>query len=120
MERQTMLAPFLAVALLVLSPGARADDADMKALRAANCKELAPEYKSTIEAEKELRESIKSTSRDNVATNVVGAAMLATLGVGFFSWSGAGDAKEQLEEVLEYKQALITVMGEKKCAKPDN
>ena len=116
MKSRFFLTQLFAALLLAQTPWALADDdADMKALRAAKCEDLMSEYRGTVTAEKDIRSKMKAESRSTTAGNVAGLAMLATLGVGFFSWHDTSDAEELLEEVHEYQDDLKLVMREKNC-----
>ena len=50
-----------------------------------------------------------------IATNVLGVATLAILGIGFFSWNDSASAEENLADLRNDLNIITTVATEKKC-----
>lgn len=110
-----------AALLFALNAGqahAAIDPEDQKAINNAGCEELAKEYRELAVAEKKLDADIRKAKGDNTATNVLGVATFATLGIGFFSWTDHGDAEANLAEIREYRQAVAAAGAKKSCALP--
>lgn len=109
------------VAFAALGNPALAADEDEEVwqeARAASCDELVNAYKETVIAERKVSGAIKDSKTETVATNVVGAAMLAGLGVGFFTWNDDESAEENLADLRNDLRIIRTVSGEKKCTLP--
>lgn len=69
-------------------------------------------------AERKVASAIKDSKTETVATNVVGAAMLAGLGVGFFTWNDDESADENLADLRNDLRIIRTVSADKKCDLP--
>jgi len=92
---------------------------DWEAARKATCPELVDAYKTTSEAERKVVAAIKASKDGTVATNVLGVASLAVLGVGFFTWDSHASAEENLADLRNDLKIIKTVAAEKKCALPE-
>ena len=91
---------------------------DMKLIEAAGCDEIIREYRNFSLAEKKLTEEIRQTSSGTTATNVIGVATMAALGIGFFSWNDQVDARTNLAELTAYREAIAAEGKKKNCALP--
>ena len=91
---------------------------DMKLIEAAGCDEIIREYRNFSLAEKKLTEEIRQTSSGTTATNVIGVATMAALGIGFFSWNDQVDARTNLAELTAYREAIAAQGKKKNCAMP--
>ena len=111
-----------AVLLLTLFAGPRTalanEDDDWKAARRASCQELADAHRTTAEAERKVVEEMKSTSRAETGTNLLGVATLAIAGFGFFTWDNNHTAEENLADLRNDLHIITTVAREKNCALP--
>ena len=85
---------------------------------AAGCDEIVKQYRIHVQQEKAVTEEIRRTNKDTVATNVLGAATLATIGIGFFTWDDSVDAEENLAELRVYREAIAASGRKKNCALP--
>ena len=111
----------LGVALIVQSQSAlpaKVDPEDRKLIDAAGCDEIVKQYKIHADQEKAVAEEIRKTNNGTVATNVIGAATLATIGFGFFTWDNSVDAEENLAELRAYREAIGAAGRKKGCALP--
>ncbi|CAG1011691.1 hypothetical protein BURK2_04334 [Burkholderiales bacterium] len=88
---------------------------DQKLIEAANCDEIVKEHRNFSAAEKELAEEIRRTSASTTASNVLGVASLAVVGLGFFSWNDQVDAKTNLAELTAYREAIAAEGRKKNC-----
>ena len=88
---------------------------DQALIEAAGCDEIVHEYANFVAAEKELADEIRKNDTGEVAGNVIGAATLATFGIGFFSWDDQTDAKGNLAELTAYRQAIYAEGKKKNC-----
>ena len=91
---------------------------DQKEIDAASCEEIVKQYKIHAAEEKMVAEEIRKSTNSTVAGNVIGAAMLATFGIGFFSWDNSVDAEQNLAELRAYRQAIGEAGRKKKCDMP--
>ena len=91
------------------------DPEDQKLIEAAGCEEIVMEHKNFLAAEQELAAEIRQNDNGEVAGNIAGAAMLATLGIGFFSWDDQTDAKGNLAELTAYREAIAAEGKKKNC-----
>ena len=91
---------------------------DMKLIEAAGCDEIIREYRNFSLAEKQVAEEIRQTSNSTTATNVIGVATMAALGIGFFSWNDQVDARTNLAELSAYREAIAAEGKKKNCALP--
>jgi hypothetical protein len=112
-----------ALALLLTSGSAGSwatspEQEDWAAARKATCPELVDAYRTTSAAEQKVAAAIKSSSNGTVATNVLGVASLAVLGVGFFTWNNDQSAEENLADLHHDIEIIRTVAAEKKCELP--
>jgi hypothetical protein len=62
--------------------------------------------------------AMKESKDGTVATNVLGVASLAVLGIGFFSWNDNASAEENLADLRNDLNIITTVASEKKCELP--
>ena len=60
------------------------DPEDQKLIDAADCDELVREYRNHLAGEKKIADEIQRSRNSTTASNVIGLAALATLGIGFF------------------------------------
>lgn len=95
---------------------ARVDPDDQKLIDEAGCVDIEREYKKYYAAEKSLEEEIRKAGNSTVATNVVGVATMAVLGVGFFTWNDSSNAQENLAELRAYREAIGAAGVKKSCA----
>jgi hypothetical protein len=109
--------PLIALGLLFGSAQA-ADEDDWAAARKASCQELVDAYRTTRAAEKEVAAALKESKGGTVATNVLGAATLALLGLGFFTWNDNASTEENLADLRNDLLIIRTVSAEKKCELP--
>ncbi|MBM4123727.1 MAG: hypothetical protein FJ246_02035 [Nitrospira sp.] len=111
------LSRLLVIAALTLSdPSSWAiEPDDMKLIRAATCEELTDEYRGFVAAEKEITDDLKQSGNTSIATNVLGATALATLGIGFFTWNDNSSTKENLAELKAYREAIAAEAKKKNC-----
>ncbi len=119
--RKTLLQFSLAAALALHGHALRAagvDAEDQALIDAAGCDEIVKQYRIHVQQEKAVTEEIRRTTKDTVATNVLGAATLATIGIGFFSWDNSVDAEENLAELRVYREAIAAAGRKKNCALP--
>jgi hypothetical protein len=86
--------------------------------RKASCPELTKAYTETTLAERKVVAAIKSSRDGTVASNVLGVASLAILGIGFFSWDDNSSAEENLADLRNDLKIITTVSVEKKCELP--
>lgn len=91
---------------------------DWEAARGASCPELVDAFKVTSAAERKVAAAIKESTNRTVATNVLGVASLAVLGVGFFTWDDDASAEENLADLRHDLDIIKTVAAEKKCQLP--
>lgn len=91
---------------------------DMKLIEAAGCDEIIREYRNFSLTEKKLAEEIRQTSSSTTATNAIGVATMAALGIGFFSWNDQVDARTNLAELTAYREAIAAEGKKKNCALP--
>jgi hypothetical protein len=91
---------------------------DWEAARKASCPELIDAYKTTIAAERKVVAAMKESKNGTIATNVLGVASLAILGIGFFSWNDNASAEENLADLRNDLNIITTVASEKKCELP--
>jgi hypothetical protein len=108
----------VALAFQPLAAWAHVTPEDQKLIDAASCEEIIKQYKIHVAEEKLVVEEIRKTTNSTVAGNVVGAAMLATIGIGFFSWDNSVDAETNLAELRAYRQAIGEAGRRKKCDMP--
>lgn len=94
---------------------ARIDKEDQELIDAATCTELFEERADFVAAEKELSDAIEADSKSTIATNVIGVATFATIGLGFFSWNDNSDAKANLVEIRELRVAIDAAIQKKAC-----
>lgn len=95
------------------------DEDFLAAARSASCKELADEYKSGREGEQKLVEAIGKEKGKTVATNVIGVATMATIGIGFFTWHDTENAEQNLADLRKDIDVIKKVATEKKCKLPE-
>jgi hypothetical protein len=115
-----MLAALMLASFLV-GKAAAADSEDKETwdeARAASCTELTEAYKETVIAERKVVAAIHDSKTETIATNVLGGAMLAGLGVGFFTWNDNESAEENLTDLRNDLRIIRTVSSEKKCSLP--
>jgi hypothetical protein len=91
---------------------------DWDAARKASCPELVDAYMVTSKAEREVVAAIKASTNGTIATNVLGVASLAVLGVGFFTWDDNASNEENLADLRHDLDIITTVASEKKCVLP--
>ncbi len=91
------------------------DAEDQAIIAAASCEEIIEEHHNFSAAEKELADQIRQADNSTVAGNVIGAATLATFGLGFFSWDDQADAKGNLAELTAYREAIAAEGKKKSC-----
>jgi hypothetical protein len=91
------------------------DEEDRQIIAAASCDEIIEEHHNFSAAEKELADQIRQNDNSTVAGNVLGAATLATFGLGFFSWDDQADAKTNLAELTAYREAIAAEGKKKNC-----
>lgn len=91
------------------------DPEDQRLIDAASCSELLEEYPDYLAAETELAASLKSATQTQVATNLIGAATLATLGLGLFNLDDYSDARDALAELRDIRIALDTAIKIRGC-----
>ena len=106
---------FIACNLCMPNVYARIDREDKELIDAATCSELVEERADFVSAEKDLSDAIASDSKSTIATNVIGVATFATLGLGFFSWNDNSDAKDTLVEIRELRVAIDAAIQKKAC-----
>ena len=94
------------------------DDDDWKAARKASCTELKEAWVNTQAAERKVADEIRRSTNGTVATNVLGAAALATTGFFFFTWNNDESAEENLADLRHDLDIIKTVAAEKKCELP--
>ena len=82
---------------------------------AATCSDLMEERADFVTAEQDLSDALESDAKSTIATNVIGVATFATLGLGFFSWSDNADAKGMLVEMRELRAAIDAAILKKGC-----
>lgn len=114
--------PFILAAMVLFcaSTAIAGEDEDfLAAARSASCKELSDEYKSGREAEQKLVEAIKKEKSKTVATNVIGAASMAVVGIGFFTWHDSENAEQNLADLRKDIDVIKKVVAEKKCKLPE-
>jgi hypothetical protein len=107
--------------LICQSAGAWAtsnESEDYAAARKATCPELVDAYNTTSAAEQKVVAAMKASSNGTIATNVLGVASLAVLGVGFFTWNNDQSADENLADLRHDLDIIRTVAKEKKCELP--
>ncbi|WP_295456015.1 hypothetical protein [uncultured Thiodictyon sp.] len=107
----------LAVALSLYGQTARSevDREDLQVINAASCAELLEEYRDFAAAEKELTEALKQHGKEILTTNLLGAATMATLGFGFFTWDDDAEPQENLAELHDYRVAIGAGIDRKRC-----
>ena len=93
------------------------DAEDQQTINAASCAELLEEYPDYLAAENELARNIQGRVQTQVATNLIGAATLATLGLGLFSFDDTSDATAALAELKAIRMALATAIQARGCNK---
>lgn len=98
--------------------GKSQEQEDWEAARKASCPDLVDAYKTTKEAERKVVAAIKESKDGTVASNVLGVASLAILGIGFFSWDDHSSAEENLADLRNDIKIIVTVASEKKCTLP--
>ena len=91
------------------------DAEDQQTINAATCAELLEEYPDYLAAENELAANLKDRVQTQVATNLIGAATLATLGLGLFSFDDTSDASAALAELKAIRIALATAIQTRGC-----
>lgn len=91
------------------------DPEDQKLIEAAGCDDIIEEHGNFSAAEKEVAEQIRRNDNSTVAGNVLGAATLATFGLGFFSWDDQADARTNLAELTAYREAIAAEGKKKNC-----
>lgn len=91
------------------------DPEDQKLIDAAGCDEIVKEYKNYSAAEKQVIEEIRKAGNSTVATNALGVATMATLGIGFFTWNNSADAESNLAEIRAYRMAIEAAGKKKSC-----
>ena len=72
-------------------------------------------YRTTSAAERKVVAAMKESKDGTIATNVLGVATLAILGIGFFSWNDSASAEENLADLRNDLNIITTVATEKKC-----
>ncbi len=92
------------------------DPEDQEVINSASCSELREEYPDYVAAEKEVADVIKTRGEVAIGTNLIGAATLATLGFGIFSWDTAADAQENPAELRNIRVAIETAAHHKGCS----
>jgi hypothetical protein len=114
-----MLAALMVASALFGDPASADDDEEhWEEARAAGCPELIAAYKETVVAERKVVDAIRESKAETVATNVIGAATLAGLGLGFFTWNDDESAEENLADLRNDLRIIRTVSAEKKCDLP--
>ena len=108
--------PFVAL-LACCGPNASAsvDADDQELIDAASCPQLLTQHAKYAAAEKELADEIRQSGHSTTATNVLGLATMATLGIGFFHWNDNSDAEANLAELSAYRQAIAAAAKRKSC-----
>lgn len=91
------------------------DAEDQAIIAAASCEEIIEEHQNFSAAEKALADQIRQNDNSTVAGNVIGAATLATFGLGFFSWDDQADARGNLAELTAYREAIAAEGRKKNC-----
>ena len=120
-KRPTVISRFslgAALSLCAAASWSMVSAEDMKLIEAAGCDEIIREYRNFSLAEKQVAEEIRQTSNSTTATNVIGVATMATLGIGFFSWNDQVDARTNLAELSAYREAIAAEGKKKNCALP--
>lgn len=117
-SRQTLVAFFVLSSLLPSSWATSPDQEYWDAARKASCPELIGAYKTTSAAERKVVAAMKESRDGTIATNVLGVASLAILGIGFFSWNDNASAEENLADLRNDLNIITTVASEKKCELP--
>ncbi len=118
MRNTRKIAAVLSLSLAFAGPARAAplvDPEDQAIIAAASCEEIIEEHHNFSAAEKELAEQIRQADNSTVAGNVIGAATLATFGLGFFSWDDQSDAKGNLAELTAYREAIAAEGKKKNC-----
>jgi len=110
------IALMLALSIRAATAASLVEPEDQKLIDAASCEELAKEHKNFAAAEKKIAEEIRQRGNSTAAGNVFGIATLATFGIGFFHWDDHSDAKENLEEMRAYREAIAAAAAKKRCA----
>lgn len=111
--------PFAAALLLWGGAStAHANQEHWEEARKASCQELVSAYVDTIKAEQKVVAAIQKSKNDTVATNVLGVATMAVIGVGFFSWNDNASADENLADLRQDLHIITAVAAEKKCVLP--
>jgi hypothetical protein len=118
-DRRASLAaflPFAAALFLASSPAwSKIDPEDQALIDAANCDEIAREYKNYWAAEQAAERELRGRHTGTAVTNIAGIAAFATLGFGFFTWDDTSDAQEQLTELREIRIAIGQAAVKKSC-----
>ncbi len=120
-KRSTVISRFslgAALSLCAAASWSMVSAEDMKLIEAAGCDEIIREYRNFSLAEKQVAEEIRQTSNSTTATNVIGVATMAALGIGFFSWNDQVDARTNLAELTAYREAIAAEGKKKNCALP--
>ena len=120
-KRPTVISRFslgAALSLCAAASWSMVSAEDMKLIEAAGCDEIIREYRNFSLAEKQVAEEIRQTSNSTTATNVIGVATMAALGIGFFSWNDQVDARTNLAELSAYREAIAAEGKKKNCALP--
>jgi hypothetical protein len=116
MQACTRLVVLIALSLQLGNLWATTPDQEYwDAARKASCPELIDAYKTTSAAERKVVAAMKESKDGTIATNVLGVATLAILGIGFFSWNDSASAEENLADLRNDLNIITTVATEKKC-----
>jgi hypothetical protein len=115
---RVILALVIAFSVATTLSAASPDAEYWEAARKASCPDLIDAYKTTTDAERKVVTAMKESKDGTVASNVLGVASLAILGIGFFSWDDHASAEENLADLRNDLKIITTVASEKKCALP--
>jgi hypothetical protein len=112
---------FARIGLLALAMGAclpaRAE-LDLALFRAASCKTLASEYAAVRDVNPTAVQEMRRTDSTSPDTANPGIAGLAGLGLRGQAQNEKGDDSMALADLSSYRQAIVIVAAEKKCALP--
>jgi hypothetical protein len=95
---------------------------DGEAARKATCPELDDAHKTTSATERRVVAALKESRDCTIATNVLGVASLAVLGISFFTWNDDASTDENLADLRNDLTIIKAVASERKCdlPEPDN
>lgn len=88
---------------------------DVDAIKSSNCEELSETYRDFLEAERQAHEALQESRTQNVIENVVGLSLVATVGVGFVSFSNTSELAAYISEVQEYLEFIRATANDNKC-----